>query len=102
MRMVRFCRSANEVEIRATRDPCLAGTHAYRRRIAGLWCHAHFVPIDFDELGEVDVSAKSPFDRFNVHLQAVAGHLHSISEAARKVIDKLVRGGGIALADVPA
>src|SRR6266481_2635486 len=57
------------------------------------------IAIEFYQLSEVNVCAKSSVNGVNVEPETIRGELHSLGETLRKIVNKIIRGRGRTLAD---
>ena len=58
--------------------------------------------VDLDQHRVVHIATERLINRLDIHLQAIAGKLDAIRQAARKVFDEITGGLRITLADQPA
>ena len=82
-------------------DVDFARSNANGRRIAS-FPHCRLVPIEFNQLREVDLGTESAFNGGDVGFVTVAGELNPLGEPFRKVVDELVSVARSAFANVEA
>lgn len=87
--------------IRAAADALLAGTGADGWRVAD-FADGVLIPIDFHQLGVINLRTERAFNGFNIGFVAVAGELDAPGEAFGQIVDELIGVGRTPLADVPA
>src|SRR6266446_5016140 len=70
-----------------------------RRAVAA--CRMRNLAIQLNELGVIDIGAKTRLDGFQVSPMSIARNLNAIREPLRKVTHELDRGRAAAIADAP-